>query len=258
MSWKSACSRLLQKYAPRTYRAAEIARHNPHFEPEYWLLPRLCRRDAASVDVGGNVGHFAYYLSRLTRQVHVFEPNPICLAQLQRIRRRNMEFHDVALSDCSGSAVMRFDPDNTGIGTIEAANRLDNNPGIRTIIEREVKICRLDDLNLRDIAFVKIDVEGHEPAVLRGAVRLIENQKPILLIEIERRHNSTAFEEVEDLLARFGYSAWRLSGGSLIPVRRDEIDQLQVLPVSPGYVNNFVFVPRERSSVLDRLAPIRR
>lgn len=254
MSWKIAISRFLQKHAPRSYLALEIARRNPHYEPEYWLLPSLCRRNAASVDVGGNAGYYAYYLSRLTRQVHVFEPNPRCLAQLQRIERRNMTLHPVALSDHAGTAIMRFDPGNTGIGTIEAANRLDNNPGIRTIVEREVEICRLDDLNLRDIAFMKIDVEGHEPAVLRGAVGLIESQKPVLLIEIERRHNPTAFEDVENLLRPFGYSVWRLSAGALIPVRREDIDALQADPSISGYANNFIFVPQERSDVLEKLA----
>ena len=253
MNWKAACSSFLKKHAPRTLMALDIARHNRHFEPEYWLLPRLCQRNASSVDVGGNTGHYAYYLSRLTQQVHVFEPNPICLAQLRRVQRRNMIFHEVALSDHAGTALMRFDPHNTGVGTIEARNRLDNNPGIRNIVEREVKIARLDDFNLRDIAFIKIDVEGHEPAVLRGAAGLIEMQKPVLLIEIERRHNRTAFEEVEDLLNGFGYSVLRLSAGSLVPVSRQEIDQVQTLPVTPAYVNNFIFVPRERSALLDRL-----
>lgn len=250
MNWKATASRLLAAHAPRTLIALNIARRNRHFEPEYWLLPQMCRRNAGSVDVGGNAGHYAYYLSRLTRQVHVFEPNPVCLAQLRRIRRRNMVFHDVALSDRSGTAIMRFDPGNTGVGTIETANLLDNNPGIKAVVEREVSICRLDGLNLRDIAFMKIDVEGHEPAVLRGAVGLIGSQKPILLIEIERRHNPTAFEEVEDLLARFDYSVWRLSVGSLIPVRREEINELQARPGSSDYVNNFVFIPRDRSEVL--------
>lgn len=233
--------------------ALDIARHNRHFEPEYWLLPRLCRRNAASVDIGGNAGRYAYYLSRLTREVHVFEPNPICLAQIRRIRRRNMILRDVALSDRSGTAIMRFDPANTGVGTIESANHLDNNPGIKAIVEREVKIRPLDDLDLRKIAFMKIDVEGHEPAVLRGAVRLLETQKPVLLIEIERRHNAAAFEQVDDLLARFGYSTWRLSSGLLIPVVREEIDALQSRPDSPDYANNFIFVPPERAEVLKGL-----
>lgn len=252
MSWKSACGELLRQNAPRTYLALEIARHNPHFEQEYWLLPKLCRRDKVSVDVGGNAGHYAYYLSWLSREVHVFEPNPLCLAELERVKRRNMVIHDVALSDRRGEAVMRFDPENTGVGTLEAANRLDRNPGVRTVVERSVRIAPLDDWELRDVGFMKIDVEGHEPAVLRGAAGLIAAQKPVLLIEIERRHNPAAFEEAEDLLKGFGYSVRRLDKGNLIPVHRDEIDILQRLPAetNPRYVNNFIFVPPERSDLL--------
>lgn len=255
MNWKAACVKSVSGHAPRAWLAFQIARRSRHFEPEYWLLPRLTRRDANSVDVGGNAGHYAYYLSRLTRAVHVFEPNPICLAQLARMRRRNMVIHDVALSDHRGETTMRFDPDNTGVGTIEAANRLDNNPGIVSVLERQVRICPLDDLNLGNIAFIKIDVEGHEPAVLRGAAGLIARDKPALLIEIERRHNPVAFEQVDDLLASFGYTAWRLFQGALIPVRRDEIDRLQQLPSPSGqeYVNNFIFLPSERLPSFSKL-----
>ncbi|HTX42290.1 MAG TPA: FkbM family methyltransferase [Acidobacteriaceae bacterium] len=248
MSWKAKCGKFVSGHAPRAWLALQIARRDRHFEPEYWLLPRLTRRDANSVDVGGNAGQYAYYLSRLTRAVHVFEPNPICLAQLARVRRGNMIVHDVALSDHHGEATMRFDPNNTGVGTIEGANRLDRNPGITSVVERRVKICPLDDLHLENVAFIKIDVEGHEPSVLRGAVNLIGRDKPVLLIEIERRHNSVAFNQVDDLLASVGYRAWRLSQGVLIPVRGDEIDRLQPLPLTQGqeYVNNFIFLPAER------------
>lgn len=218
-------------------------------------MPRLCDRNSSVIDVGGNTGLYAFYLSRLARSVHVFEPNPICLGQIERIKRRNMVIHEFALSDQRGEAIMRFDPNNTGIGTIERANRLDQNPGIRRVVERNVRICPLDDLGLENISFMKIDVEGHEPAVLQGAVRLLEQEKPVLLIEIENRHNPGAFERVEQLLSKVGYGAWRLSEEQLIPVYAEEVEQLQKLPVAPGtaYVNNFIFVPSERSQVLKQI-----
>jgi FkbM family methyltransferase len=255
MTLKSTIASLGKRVAPRVWLSLEIARRNPHFEREYWLLPQLSRRDANAVDVGGNTGIFAYYLSKVVKVVHVFEPNPICLARLERLRRRNMVIHELALSDHRGEATMRFDPGNDGVGTIEERNRLDKNPGIQSVVERTVKVCPLDDLHLDDIAFMKIDVEGHEPSVLRGATQLIGAQKPVLLIEIERRHNATAFEEVEGVLAPLGYSSWRLSEGGLVPVSRSEIDGLQVLPMSADrdYVNNFIFVPRERGEVLKKL-----
>lgn len=255
MSWKHTASRLGHRIAPRAALAFEIARRNRHFEKEYWLLPHFCNRESNAIDVGGNTGLYAFYLSRLARKVHVFEPNPVCLGEMARIKRRNMVIHELALSDHRGEAVMRFDPENTGIGTIERTNRLDQNPGIRTVVERNVKICPLDDLGLVDISFMKIDVEGHEPSVLRGALRLLEKEKPVLLIEIEHRHNPHSFGEVETILSRVGYSGWRLLQDQLIPVHANEIGQLQRLPLEPNaeYVNNFIFVPAERSQVLEEI-----
>lgn len=255
MIWKHKASALGHRIAPRAALSFEIARRNRHFEKEYWLLPQLCDRKSNVIDVGGNAGLYAFYLSKLARKVYVFEPNPICLEQISRIKRRNMVIHNLALSNHSGDAIMRFDPDNTGIGTIEGANRLDHNSGIKKIVERNVRICPLDDLDLKDVSFMKIDVEGHEPSVLRGATRLLETEKPVLLIEIEYRHNPHSFEEIESLLAGFGYRGWRLSGDRLAPVRAAEVEQMQKFPPSPdsAYVNNFIFVPPQRSQVLEKI-----
>lgn len=255
MIWKHKASALGHRIAPRAALLFEIARRNRHFEKEYWLLPHFCDRKSDVIDVGGNAGLYAFYLSRLARKVYVFEPNPICLEQIARIKRGNMVIHNLALSNHSGDAVMRFDPDNTGIGTIEGANRLDHNSGIRKIIERSVRICPLDDLGLKNISFMKIDVEGHEPSVLRGATRLLEKEKPVLLIEIEHRHNPHSFEEIQRLLAGLGYSAWRLYRDRLVQVHAAEVEQMQLGEPSPNsdYANNFIFVPPQRSQVLEKI-----
>ncbi len=223
MRGKAEVGRLVQRVvSPRAWQMIQIARRNRYYEKEFWLLPKLCDREAGSIDVGGNAGIYAYYLSWLTVSVH---------------------------------AVMRFDPQNTGIGTIEPANNLSNNPGIRQIVERTVEISPLDDLGLRNIAFMKIDVEGHEAAVLRGAQQLLQAESPVLLIEIERRHHSTSFEQVEDFLRTFSYTCWRLHAGSLMPVRRQEIDALQAKTPegNPAYTHNFIFVPPNRAEILNDL-----
>ena len=48
-----------------------------------------------------------------------------------------------------------------------------------------VATSRLDDFELGDVGFVKIDVEGHELAVLQGATDLLKAQRPTLMVEIE-------------------------------------------------------------------------
>ena len=54
---------------------------------------------------------------------------------------------------------------------------------------------KIDDLNLKDIGFIKIDAEGAELKVLIGAKKLIKKYKPTLLIEIEERYISQSIEK---------------------------------------------------------------
>jgi FkbM family methyltransferase len=247
-SLKGTINDRLEEIAPKLWLSLNILRRNRNFGPEYWLLPKLCRKDSIALDVGGNRGWFAYYMARLSSKVHVFEPNPICLSALERYKTPNMVIHEFALSDRAGVAKMRFDPNNTGIGTIETANSLTNNPGIREIVELDVVVKTLDSLDFSDVGFIKIDVEGHEPAVLRGAKKLLTASRPALLIELELRHNPAVFEEVWHLLDPLGYQMKCCTQRGLQPLDRARIATLQTgRPESnPDYVNNFVFVPPQR------------
>jgi len=245
MSLKTTVNDRLEEMAPKLWLSLNIMRQNRNFGPEYWLLPKLCSRDSIALDIGGNRGWFAYYMARLSRQVHVFEPNPICLCALKRCKTANMVIHEFALSDRAGMAKMRFDPNNTGIGTIETANSLTNNPGIREIVERDVVVKTLDSLEFSGVGFIKIDVEGHEPAVLRGAKNLLTASRPVLLVELELRHNPTVFEEVWRVLDPLGYQMKCCTKAGLRPVDRGRIGTLQTgdPESNPDYVNNFIFEP---------------
>jgi FkbM family methyltransferase len=251
MSLKRMINDKLEEMTPKLWLSLNILRRNRNFGPEYWLLPKLCRKESIALDVGGNRGWFAYYMARLSREVHVFEPNPICLSQLARVKTSNMIIHEFALSDRAGVAKMRFDPNNTGIGTIEPANSLTNNPGVREVVELDVVVKTLDSLALSEVGFIKIDVEGHEPAVLRGAKNLLNAHRPVLLMELELRHNPTAFEEVWGLLEPLGYQMKCCTQAGLQPADRAHIAKLQMgrPEINPGYVHNFVFVPSHRPEI---------
>jgi FkbM family methyltransferase len=250
-SIKTFIAQTASKLVPRLWADFDIARRNKHFEPEFWLLPQLCQGAETVVDVGGNQGLFAYYMAKSARQVHVFEPNPICLAQMRRLSRRNITVHSVALSAEPGKLTLRFDPANTGIGTIEAGNRLDRNEGIRNIVERQVDVCRLDDFGLSGVDFIKIDVEGHEAAVVSGGLNTIGATRPILLIESELRHNPAAFGLLEQMLQPFGYTAWYQSEGRFSRAENADLPRLQ--QVGEAYINNFLFVPPTRLTTFEAL-----
>ena len=248
---KNAIASTMMRLAPKAWLELNIRRRNPNFGPEYWILPKLCRKDALAIDIGGNQGWFAYYMAQLSREVHVFEPNPVCLGQIERVRSANMIIHPLGLSDKPGTMTLRYDPENTGIGTIESANTLSNNPGIQRLIKRNVTVDVLDSFALEGVACIKIDVEGHEPAVLRGARKLLSVERPCLLMELEFRHNPRTFDEVWSVLDPLGYRMLACTNMGLESVDRTRLADLQVgqPETNPEYVYNFVFAPPGRNDL---------
>ena len=122
---------------------------------------------------------------------------------------------------------------------------------------------RLDDFSIANCSFIKIDVEGHEEAVLDGASMLIASQRPVLMIELDESLNKGALARLAARYAALDYRAFFLSHGKLRPVsefdpaRHQNAANLKPrhkLPRGVEYINNFVFVPEEKSArILARL-----
>jgi hypothetical protein len=98
-----------------------------------------------------------------------------------------------------------------------------------------------------NVGFIKIDVEGHEAAVLRGASRLIEQSAPTLLIEIEQRHIQGPIQDVFNMVAEMGYAGfflkdWVLRSIATFDLEEDQLKHLHKLH-SRRYINNFIFMP---------------
>ena len=84
-----------------------------------------------------------------------------------------------------------------------------------------VPVIRLDDRfgPHEPIAFIKIDVEGAEHAALRGAERILTEQRPVLLFESEQRHlGGGDVRDGFETLHRLGYRGWFFHRGALRPV----------------------------------------
>ena len=220
------------------------------------LIQVLCDKERIAIDIGANVGRFAQALKRSSRAVRIFEPNPRLAKLLSRTFAGDDVVEAVALSDETGTVAFRIPSHLHGLSTLEPSNTLSSVPEGVPIVTTNVPTRRLDDYGLSGVAFIKIDVEGHEQSVLAGAVDLLTRERPSLLIEIEERHKPGATTDVPAFLKTIGYLGYFLRGDSLHGVEEFDVarDQNRTdrrdKKTRVKYCNTFVFVDPERS---DRL-----
>lgn len=234
------------------------------FEPEIAVSRRFLSPNQVSVDAGANVGLFAAVLAAGSARVIAFEPHPGCAAHLRALEIRNCEVVEAALSNAVGRTELRV-PVGAGdemhaLGSIETANDFSEAQAV-SVTTHAVEMTTLDAALAARLAadeqvgFVKIDVEGHELAVLEGAQSLIARDRPVLLIELEFRHSPHVSETFAFLEARGYRSRALIHGDMLEPVDAERLRDLQskerlerktVKPRDRSYIYNVFFLPGDQ------------
>jgi FkbM family methyltransferase len=185
----------------------------PRLEPELACLATWAPRGGTAVDVGAWYGPWTVRLSRLAGQVVSIEPNP-ALAAAVRAGCPAAQVVEAAASDHDGTARLWLPPGGRGAegtASLEHADAAEN--AGRFITVRRVTI---DGLGLTGVRFIKMDIEGHETAALRGAEQTIKRDAPMLMLELETRHQP--IDDVIGTLAGWGYQGEVLAGRSWVPL----------------------------------------
>jgi len=230
---------------PRLYYAVRAKREWRKGEAELRLLPFLVDPDRIAVDAGANKGVYTYWLEQLARHVHAFEPNPKMYDILERSVGPKATTHFAALSDRAGEFALRIPKTGEGRYSNQGASLNYDKVG-DSYGEVLVETRRLDDADLGPVGFLKIDVEGHEMAVLDGARATIERDRPVLLIEMEERHTKRPIEDDLKRVTDLGYRMLFLHKGLLNGADRfDGEAHHRNAGTRENYVFNFVFVPKE-------------
>ena len=213
-------------------------------EPELHLLPFLVDKDKQAVDIGANKGVYTYLLAELVPFVHAFEPNPKMFSILSRGLPENAKAYDTALSDESGSGELLVPRSErtraySNQGASLSRQKVSGEHGIVKVETRT-----LDSYALENIGFIKIDVEGYEHAVLKGAKETLAHCRPTLLIELEERHTGVAIESLIKDVEAYGYQTFFLRNQQLTAHIKFNPESEHRRPEVPGdYVNNFLFFP---------------
>ncbi|MBW6397000.1 FkbM family methyltransferase [Roseomonas sp. HJA6] len=221
----------------------DLARALRRGERELRLVPLLADPRRVSIDVGANRGIWTEMLRRHSGAVLAFEPNPKLFRELSRRLGSGATALPIALSDASGSAELRVPRRRKGYSN-QGATLAHDSLGDCAYGAVSVPTRRLDEIETGDVGLIKIDVEGYEAAVLRGAAGLIARCRPVLVIEMEEKHLHRPIAEAIAEVEALGYVAH--VAGPEGPVKLDRAD----LPRLHGprtkredYVFNWIFLP---------------
>ena len=195
-------------------------------EPDFQVVRQLVSSGDNVIDIGANIGVYSFLFSTLVGnegRVSSFEPIKNTFSYL----RNNVQVHKLQNVEVFNSAVSDFE------GEVEMEVPLEGNDkniyrshivevSQSTSGQVEKVACTTVDNKFLDsecrISFIKIDVEGHELSVLKGAVGLLKRDMPSLLIEIDGDLSSQTGQanKVLSFLSELGYRGpYREDNGKL-------------------------------------------
>jgi len=164
------------------------------------------------IDVGSNVGYFTISIAKYldsTSKILSIEPSEQNIIRMKKVLKHRTIVQKIEIVKAGAS-------DSNNVGYLKIDQKNPSNNQISSIKEGcvEIKLLTLDSIcsGIGDIGLVKIDVQGYELKVLQGATKLIAEQLPILLIEIDNRISSLLALNLWDFLTQHSYFIFLIDG----------------------------------------------
>ena len=153
------------------------------------------------LDVGANIGNHTTFFAEFmnAEKIHAFEPHPMNFELLQRNTSKysNVVLHNCAIGETTKQMSIETALNNMGSVRVLPAGGNDK------VGMFPVEMFPLDAFNFSEVTLIKLDVEGFEYNVLRGAAETIRRWKPTLVIEA--LHVEELYSIVKFLTNDFGY-----------------------------------------------------
>ena len=146
---------------------------------EEFIVPK---DDKILIDVGASIGDWSLFVGKKGKRVYAFEPSPKSFrVLLERTKDYpNIHSYSYALGEIDTMGRM-------GLAAFSLSGTMDEEiKGLHKGGTIDVVVRSLDSLNLSNVGVIKIDTEGYETPILLGAIKTINREKPLLIIEIHR------------------------------------------------------------------------
>lgn len=179
----------IDKFKMNLYRKGGVSGDllaNGHREPEFMWIAKTEARGNVGLDLGANIGYFTLFLCDQMENVICIEPDK----RSRRLLKKNIDLnnfshktkiYDFAASDRTGRKKMYFAKTNSNLSTM-SKNSLSKKDSYKLL---EVELRTVDSLNLEEVNFIKMDIEGYEVEALRGSMETLKRSSNCkILLEV--------------------------------------------------------------------------
>lgn len=225
-----------------------IVVHGQYEPHELRLLEALAADSSTILDIGANMGWYAVHLAKAARKagarLHAFEPIPASFAALGR----NIDLNSLAEQvSCHATGlgeredrVTFYVPTTDGTPAASRVPLFENQPNVEIVCS----IQRLDEWTrsgaVNGIGLIKMDIEGSEIFALRGGLKTLQRDLPVIFCEMLRKWSAKFGYRPDDILALLsplGYECWAVTDAGL---------ELTSSVTDDAVATNFLFMHRAK------------
>ena len=219
---------------------------------EFAYINKSIKKGDLVFDIGAHKAGYLYQLLAQTGKggrLIGFEPQKILFTYLEKLKNLfhwdNVVIEHIALSNVSGQSNLYLPAHLEGKSSSPSATIVEHENDINFQATEKVIITTLDEYCEKHQLiphFLKVDVEGNELNVFKGAAATLKKYRPKILVEIESRHiGKEQVMETIHYLESLGYQGKIIQGTHFIPIAEFTFEKFQDFSNKATYCNNFIF-----------------